>query len=79
VFCSVLQCVAACYSVLQYIIVCCSVLKRVAVCGNVLQCIAACCSVPLGSDKKKMQYNDWQCGGMCVERMCVFVCVYVCV
>jgi len=41
----VLQCVAACCSVLQRVAVCCSVLQCVAVCCSVLQCVAVCCSV----------------------------------
>jgi len=55
---SVLQCVAACCSVLQLNLwrihvphpadtgaVCCGVLQCVAVCCSVLQCVAVCCSV----------------------------------
>jgi len=59
VYCSALQRVAACCSVLQHVaresfvdlvrklcLVCCSVLQRVAVCCSVLQCVAVfCCSV----------------------------------
>jgi len=45
--CSVLQCVAACCSVLQFVAACCSVLQCVAVCCSVLQCVAVCCSVLL--------------------------------
>jgi len=49
----VLQCVAVCYSVLQFgavcctvcCTVCCSVLQCIAVCCSVLQCVAVCCSV----------------------------------
>ena len=37
--------VAVCCSVLQCAAACCSVLPRVAVCCSVLQCAAACCSV----------------------------------
>jgi len=36
----VLQCVAACCSVLQRVAACCSVLQCVAVCCSVLQCVA---------------------------------------
>jgi len=39
---AVLQCVAACGSVLA---VCCGVLRCAAVCCSVLQCVAVCCSV----------------------------------
>jgi len=49
VYCSVLQCVAVCCSVLQCLEirarVRCSVLQCVAVCCGVLQCVAVCCSV----------------------------------
>ena len=45
VYCIVLQCVAASYSMLQCVVVCCSVLQCVAVCCSVLQCAAVCCSV----------------------------------
>jgi len=41
----VLQCVAACCSVLQCVAVCCCVLLCVAVCCCVLLCFAVCCSV----------------------------------
>ena len=40
---TVLQRVAVCRSVLQYVAVCCSVLQRVAVCRSVLQYVAECC------------------------------------
>jgi len=43
--CSVLQCVAVCYSALQCVAVCCSVLKSVALCCIVFQCVAVYCSV----------------------------------
>ena len=53
--CHVLQCVAVCCSVLQFVVVyysalqctaaCCSVLQRVVVCGSVLQRVAVYCSV----------------------------------
>jgi len=39
VCCSVLQCVAVCRSVINYVTLC------VAVCCSVLQCVAVCCSV----------------------------------
>ena len=43
---NLLQCVAVCCSVLQYVVaVCCSVLQCVAVCSSVLQRVAVCCSV----------------------------------
>ena len=38
----VLQCDAACYSMLYCAAVCCSVLQCVAVCCSVLQCVAVC-------------------------------------
>jgi len=55
--CSVLQCVAVCFSVLQKtggtpgqrnsvlqcVAVCCRVLQCVEVCRSVLQCVAVCC------------------------------------
>jgi len=40
-----MQCVAVCGSVLQYIAVCCSLVQCVAVCGSVLQYVAVCCSL----------------------------------
>ena len=46
--CSVLQSVAVCCSVLQCVVVCCSVLHCVAIiaiCCNILQYVAMCCSV----------------------------------
>jgi len=43
--CSELQCVAMCCSVLQCAAVCCSVLQCVAVCCSVLLCVAVCYSV----------------------------------
>ena len=51
IFCTVLQCAAACCSVLQCAAACCSALQCVAVCCNIamwcsaLQCVAVCCSV----------------------------------
>jgi len=48
VYYSVLQRVAACCSMLQYVqyvAVCCSMLQCVAVCCSVLQCVAMCCSM----------------------------------
>ena len=46
--CSVLQCVAACCSMLQFSALdneaISSELQCVAACGSVLQCVAACCS-----------------------------------
>jgi len=45
--CSVLQCVAVCFSVLQCIAVCCGVWQCVAVWCNVVQCVAACCNSTL--------------------------------
>ena len=45
-WCSVLQCVAVCCSVLNiYIYMVCSVPTSVAACCSVLQCDAVCCSV----------------------------------
>ena len=40
-----LQCVAVCGSVLQWVVVGCSGLQCVAVCCSVLQCVAVCCSI----------------------------------
>ena len=40
-FCSVVQCVAVCYSVLQCVAVCRSVVQCAAVCCSVLQCVAS--------------------------------------
>jgi len=45
VTCIVLQRDAACFSDLQYLLVCCAVCCCVAVCCNVLQCVAVYCSV----------------------------------
>jgi len=43
--CSVLQCIAVCCSVFHCVAACCSVLQSVAVFCSVLQCVAVCCSV----------------------------------
>jgi len=43
--CSVLECVAVFWNVLQCFGMCCSVLECVAVFWNVLQCVATCCNV----------------------------------
>ena len=45
VFCSMLQCVAACCSVLQRVAACCSVLQHDAACCSVMQRDAAWCSM----------------------------------
>jgi len=42
---SVLQCVAACCSVLHRVAVCCSELQCLAACCSVSQRVAVCCSV----------------------------------
>ena len=76
--CSVLQCVAVCYSELKYaavlsgdrpralyVAVRCSVLQSVAECCRVLQCVAECCSV-------------LQCVAACCSVLqCVAVCCSV--
>ena len=54
---SVLQCVAACCSVLQCVATCCSVLQCVAACCSVLQCVAACCSVLRGRLNSKLTFK----------------------
>ena len=73
--CSVLQCVAVCFSVLQCVAVCwsvlegvavvvvrCGVLKAITVCCSVLQCAAVCCSV-------------LQCAGECCSCGSTLWCV----
>jgi len=43
VCCSLLQCVAECFSVLQSVSVCCRVFQCVAECFSVLQSVSVCC------------------------------------
>jgi len=59
--CSVLQCVAVCYSALPCVAVCCSVLQCVAVWCSVLQCFAVCRSV-LRCTKYTCIYICWATG-----------------
>ena len=53
--CSVLQCVAVCYSVLHCDAVCCIVLQCVALCCSVLQCVAVCCSARCSVSVRRYQ------------------------
>jgi len=64
--CSVLQCVAVCYCVLQCVTVCCSVLLCVAECYCVLQCIVG---------RRSLYLSMW-----CLSVVCcsVLQCVAVC-
>ena len=43
-YCSVLQCGAACCSILQRVVACCSALQCAVMCYSVLQCVAVRCS-----------------------------------
>ena len=85
VFCSMLQCVAACLGVLLQ----CqwrpnahawgySVLQRVSVCCSVLQCVAVCCSVL--QCQWRLIRRAWGCSVLqCVAVCCsVLQCVAVC-
>jgi len=88
-YCSVLQCVALCCSVLQCGTMYCSVLQCVAVCCSVLQCVAVRCSVSqcvavcCNYDTSDAQYCAVGAQASALPRamipktprMCVFVCV----
>jgi hypothetical protein len=69
--CSVLQCLAVCYSVLHYVAVCCNVLQCVAaVCCSVLQCEQ---HVPLSQVTWRIHMRDmsWLCAAHLTCRWCV--------
>ena len=63
--CSVLQCVAVCYSVVQRGAAWCSVVQYVAVCCSALQCVAARCSVSQRVALRQQQSACEGCG-VCV-------------
>jgi len=82
--CSVLQCVAVCYtplfphhhlrqahfSVLRCVAVCCSVLQYVAVCCSALQCVAVCCSVLHTSfSSSSSSPSTFQCVAVCCSML----------
>ena len=88
-----LQCVAACCSVLQCIAVCCSVLRSDAVCCSELQCVAIvynCVAVFFGAVvtlsliERVLHVNRKEAYGYCSVLQCVAVwcsvlqCVAVC-
>ena len=73
VWCSVVQCVTGCCSVLQYFVVCCSVSQCAAVCRSVLQCVAVCCSVA-----HLVPYNPFD-AQLCVQFVAVCCSVLQCV
>ena len=61
-YCSVLQCVAVCYSVLQCVAVCCSA----------LHCVAVCCSHHMCENKRVLR-DDVKS----IEYICMFMCLHV--
>jgi len=69
VWCSVVQCVAACCSVLQCLAVSCSALKCLPACFNALQCDAVSCSVLQCTHRK-----NWIVAVCCSVLQCVAVC-----
>ena len=66
VWCSVVQCVAACCSVLQCLAVSCSALKCLPACFNALQCDAVSCSVLQCTHRK-----NWIVAVCCSVLQCV--------
>jgi len=68
--CSVLQCVAVCYSVLQCAAVCCSVLQCAAVCCSALQCVPVCVAV---TNSSMQLYRTCNCSICCNLLQCVAV------
>jgi len=72
VFCSFLQCVAACF-------VCCSVLQCVAVCCSVLQCEEAPCQIGANRTYYDYPFNSGLCCSVFVMCCSVLQCVALCI
>jgi len=74
VCCSLLQCVAECFSVLQSVSVCCRVFQCVAECFSVLQSVSVCCSVGVWDTRRS--HTPYH---MCCDYMCCSVLQHVAV